>query len=142
MPERVTGLVVITYESPAALDPPPRRTRPPLSDDAEVEAEKFLSPRVSDGAWDGSANSNASRADSTDRPSLVDLATVRSGTPPFDLSSLRVPSIYVHGDMYAPEYYRALSAGLEALNPIDRRGRAATTPATARTFQSPINSPR
>lgn len=115
MPERV-GLVV-NYESPLPWILRRDVTRPPLSDDAKVEAERFFRRVMSDTAWDKLSDVQRESRRLDGPALLVDLATVQSATAPFDLSLLRVPATYAHGDLPAPEYYRALSAAIEGVNP-------------------------
>jgi len=41
-----------------------------------------------------------------DGPALFDdLSSLRAKTPPFDLASLKVPTVYVYGDSRAPDFY-------------------------------------
>ncbi len=117
--------LVITYETPMPWILRRNGTGQPLGEDSELEAEKFFQRFVSEGAWDRlSELERESRR--RDGPALVvDLASLRAGTPLFDIASLKVPSVYVYGDRYALEFYRSLSAELAALNPLIR-GREVT----------------
>lgn len=110
--------IVVNYESP--LPWVLRRTNHhlPLSDDPAMVAESFFRRVVSDRAWErlGEAQRESRRLDGATL--LNDLRTVRSEKSPFDLSTLKVPSTYVHGDGYGADYFRALSAALIELNPL------------------------
>jgi pimeloyl-ACP methyl ester carboxylesterase len=117
-PSRVD--LVINYESPAPWVLCRRDTRPPLTDDSPAEVERFFRRIVSDAAWDhlSEAQRESRRHDG---PALLsDLATVRSERPPFNLADLRVPATYAYGTGHevAASYFRALAAGMHALNPL------------------------
>jgi len=110
---------VVNYEAPlpSVLSRP--RFRRSLTDDPRAEAERFFRRVMFNGAWERlSEPQRESRR--LDGPALlVDLATVRRSSAPFDLASLRVPATYAYGDGDAAslEYYRALSAMLVQVSP-------------------------
>jgi pimeloyl-ACP methyl ester carboxylesterase len=112
--------LIVTYEAPLPWILRRNGTGPPLSDDPGLEAEKFFRRVVSDGAWERlSERERDSRR--RDGPALVDdLAGLHSAPPPFDIASLRVPAVYVYGDILAPDFYRTLSAELAIINPLIR----------------------
>jgi pimeloyl-ACP methyl ester carboxylesterase len=110
--------IVINYESPLPWIVRRSNVHAMLGDDPAAEAERFFRRVVSDRAWErlGEPQRESRRLDGATL--LNDLRTVRSETSPFDLSTLKVPSTYVHGDGYGADYYRALSAALVELNPL------------------------
>lgn len=110
--------LVITYEAPLPWIRKRNGTRTPVGDDPPLEAEKFFRRIVSDGAWE---RLNELERDSRrrDGPALVDdLKNLRAATPPFDITALKVPAVYVYGDILAPTFYRSLSADLTSMNPM------------------------
>lgn len=109
--------LVITYEAPLPWIMRRSGTGLPMGDDPRLEAERFFRRIVSDAAWERlSALERDSRR--RDGPALVsDLASLRSPTPPFDIAALNVPSVYVYGDILAPDFYRSLSSELTRINP-------------------------
>jgi pimeloyl-ACP methyl ester carboxylesterase len=112
--------LVITFEAPLRWILRRDETREPLGDDPQLEAEKFFRRIVSDSAWERlSELERDSRR--RDGPALVnDLSSLRAMTPPFDVASLKVPTVYVYGDSRAPDFYRSLSAELASVNPLIR----------------------
>jgi pimeloyl-ACP methyl ester carboxylesterase len=109
--------LVVNYESPLPWILRRGGIHHIASDDPAMEAERFFRRVVSDRAWErlGEAQRESRRLDG--ETLLNDLRIVRNETPPFDLSTLRVPATYVHGDGNGAEYYRALSEALVELNP-------------------------
>lgn len=110
--------IVVNYESPLPWILRRSNLHPILSDDPAIEAERFFRRVVSDRAWErlGEAQRESRRLDGATL--LNDLRTVRNEKSPFDLSSLKVPSTYAHGDGYGGDYFRALGAVLVELNPL------------------------
>jgi pimeloyl-ACP methyl ester carboxylesterase len=116
IPESVR--IVVNYESPLPWILRRSSIHSILSDEPALEAERFFRRVVSDSAWErlGEAQRQSRRLDGATL--LNDLHTVRSEKSPFDLSTLKVPSTYAHGDGYGADYFRALSAALIELNPL------------------------
>jgi pimeloyl-ACP methyl ester carboxylesterase len=112
--------LVITYEAPMPWILRRDGTAQPLGDDPQLEAEKFFRRIVSDGAWDRlSELERDSRR--RDGPALFgDLSSLRAMVPLYDVASLKVPAVYVYGDILAPDFYRSLSAELASRNPLIR----------------------
>jgi pimeloyl-ACP methyl ester carboxylesterase len=110
--------IVVNYESPLPWILRRSNIHSVLGDDPALEAERFFRRVVSDRAWErlGEAQRESRRMDGATL--LNDLRTVRSEKSPFDLSTLKVPSTYVHGDGYGADYFRALSEALIELNPL------------------------
>jgi pimeloyl-ACP methyl ester carboxylesterase len=110
--------LVITYEAPLPWIRRRNGTGQRLGADPQLEAEKFFRRIVSDSAWERlSAQQRDSRR--RDGPALVsDLSSLRSPTPLFDIASLKVPAVYVYGDVLAPDFYRSLSADLASISPL------------------------
>jgi pimeloyl-ACP methyl ester carboxylesterase len=110
--------VVITYEAPLPWILRRDGSRGALGGDPSEEAERFFRRVVSDGAWErlSEAERDSRRRDG---PALVDdLVGLHGPTPPFDVTQLKTPTIYVYGDVQNPIFYRSLSSELEMLNPI------------------------
>jgi pimeloyl-ACP methyl ester carboxylesterase len=109
--------LIVNYESPMAWVLPREGFRPPLSDDASAEAERFFRRIMSDRAWDrlGEAQRGSRRLDGP--ALLVDLATVRRREAPCDVATLKVPFTYVYGDGTQAHYYRELAKELSVVNP-------------------------
>ena len=109
--------LVVNFESPLPWILRRQSSRPPLSDDARHEAERFFRHVVSTKAWDRlSEHQQESRR--LDGPALLrDLATVQLSEAPFDLEALRVPATYAYGDGVLVDYYRALAVELVKVNP-------------------------
>lgn len=110
--------LVINYESPYPWILRRPSSRPPLSDDARAEAERFFRRVVSDRAWDRLSEEQQESRRKDGPTLLLDLATIQSDDAPYDLSTIRVPSTYVHGDGVLADYYRRLAEELAALNPL------------------------
>ncbi|HVA53621.1 MAG TPA: alpha/beta fold hydrolase [Acidimicrobiales bacterium] len=109
--------LVVNFESPLPWILRRASSRPPLTDDARHEAERFFRRVVSPKAWDRlSEHQRESRR--LDGPALLrDLATVQRSEEPFDIAALHVPATYAHGDGVLADYYRALSVELSRVNP-------------------------
>jgi pimeloyl-ACP methyl ester carboxylesterase len=79
---------------------------PPLSDNPEEEAERFFGRMVGESSWarlteDGRAQRRA------DGPALVaDLRGMRGESPPFDVTSLDVPSVFGRGGPASAAHHR------------------------------------
>jgi pimeloyl-ACP methyl ester carboxylesterase len=112
--------LVVTYEAPLPWILRRNGTGTPMGDDAQFEAERFFRRVVSDAAWERlSELERDSRR--RDGPALVnDLNSLHAPTPPFDIATLKVPAVYVYGDVLAPDFYRALSDELSSINPLIR----------------------
>jgi pimeloyl-ACP methyl ester carboxylesterase len=111
--------LVITYEAPLPWILERNGSGSPPNDDPELEAERFFRRIVSDSVWERlSELERDSRR--RDGPALVDDLSALHGTPPFDVAALKVPAIYVYGDVREPEFYRTLSAELASVNPLIR----------------------
>ena len=110
--------IVVNYESPLPWVLRRSNVHAILSDDPAFEAERFFRRVVSDRAWEklGEPQRESRRLDGATL--LSDLRTVRDEKAPFDLSTMKVPSTYVHGDGFGADYYRALSTALVELNPL------------------------
>jgi len=109
---------VIVYEAPLPWVRHRESSRTILSDDPQYEAEVFFRRMVSNRAWERLSDLEQ-QSRRLDGPALYsDLALLRNGATPFDLSQLEVPTIYAHGDAYHLEYYRALCQDLREMNPL------------------------
>jgi pimeloyl-ACP methyl ester carboxylesterase len=110
--------LVVNYESPLPWVLRRSNVHAILGDDPAMEAERFFRRVVSDQAWErlGEPQRESRRLDGATL--LNDLRIVRNEKAPFDLTALKVPSTYVHGDGYGAEYFRELSAALVELNPL------------------------
>lgn len=101
--------LVVAYESPLPWVLPREHSRPVLGEDPREEAEIFFKRMVSRSAWERLSDTEK-ESRRLDGPALLaDLRSVRAGAP-FDLSDLRVPAAYVHGDGVIAPYYRELAA--------------------------------
>jgi pimeloyl-ACP methyl ester carboxylesterase len=109
--------LVVNYESPLQWLVRRPSSHATASDDTMPVAERFFRRVVSDKAWDRlSEGQRESRR--LDGPALLrDLAIAYRHEAPYDLSLLRVPATYVHGDGVFVDYYRSVSAQLTLLNP-------------------------
>ncbi len=110
--------LVVNYESPLPWVLKRGTIHPVPDEDPGMAAERFFRRIMSDRAWErlGENQRESRRLDGATL--LNDLRTVRNENAPFDLSTLRVPTTYVHGDTYSTEYFRALSVILVELNPV------------------------
>jgi pimeloyl-ACP methyl ester carboxylesterase len=109
--------LVISYESPFPWIRARESGRPPLSEDAAQESEIFFKRMVSKGAWERLSESER-ESRRLDGPALLSDISILTQEAPFDVSALKVPTVFVHGDGPLVDYHRALSADLEALNPL------------------------
>lgn len=109
--------LVIDYESPFPWVLFRPSSRPPLTDDAGAEAERFFRRMVSNGAWERlSERERESRR--LDGPALLDdLNQLHNGRQAFDLSELRVPLAYLYGDGIIHDYYQSLCQELGTIVP-------------------------
>ncbi len=113
--------LVDVYEAPLPWILARHGERPPLGDDPRREAELFFRRIVSDAVWErlSEAERESRRHDG---PALVDDLTALRHGPPFaplvDVTALRTPTHYLHGDQRLATYYRTLGALLERVNPV------------------------
>jgi len=109
--------LVVNYESPMSWVLPREGFRPPLSDDAQAEAEGFFRRVMSDRAWErlSEAQRESRRLDGP--ALLIDLTAVRQRQVPCDLSTFPVPFTYIYGDGAQAPYYRSLALELATVNP-------------------------
>lgn len=112
--------LVVTYEAPLPWILRRHGSEAPRGHDPSLQAERFFRRVVSDGAWERlSERERDSRR--RDGPALVDdLVGLHTAPPPFDITTLKVPAVYVYGDVLAPTFYRTLSAELAVMNPLIR----------------------
>lgn len=109
--------LVVVYETPLPWILARQSSRPPLTTDAAHESEVFFKRMVSRGAWERlSEVERESRR--LDGPGLLSDLTILAQRPPFEITQLTTPCVYVHGDRVLHEYYRALSAELTRINPV------------------------
>ncbi len=108
--------LIVNYESPLPWVKFRPSSRPPLTDDARFEAEQFFRRVVSASAWERlSELERESRR--LDGPALLaDLRGLSADHVPYDLSTLKTPATYVHGDGILAPYYRSLGRALTTLN--------------------------
>ncbi|MHB8380537.1 MAG: alpha/beta fold hydrolase [Acidimicrobiales bacterium] len=109
--------LVVNFESPLPWILRRESTRPPLTDDARHEAERFFRRVVSTKAWDRLSEYQRESRRLDGLALLRDLATVQRDEAPFDLATLRVPATYAYGDGVLADYYRALAGELVKVNP-------------------------
>lgn len=110
--------LVVTYEAPLPWIRRRNGTGTPTLEDPQLEAERFFRRIVSDSAWErlSEVERDSRRRDG---PALVDdLKSLHAAAAPFDIATLKVPAVYVYGDILAPDFYRSLSAELALLNPL------------------------
>jgi pimeloyl-ACP methyl ester carboxylesterase len=112
--------LVVTYEAPMPWVLRRYGSRETLGADPQFEAEKFFRRIVSDAAWDRLSELERDSRRRDGAALFDDLLTLRSGVAPFDIATLRVPAVYVYGDILAPDFYRSLSVTLASLNPLIR----------------------
>ena len=114
-PDHVCQLVV--YEAPLNWVLERDGVPPSIGVDPAKEAELFFKRMVSPAVWErlSPAERESRRLDG---PALVaDLAIVRSEIP-FDVASIRVPTLYAYGEWERTPYYRSLTERLAELNPL------------------------
>jgi pimeloyl-ACP methyl ester carboxylesterase len=79
---------------------------PPVSDNAGEEAEQFFTRMVGEGAWERLTESGRAER-RADGPALVaDLRSMRREVPPFDVTALRVPSVFGRGGPSSAPHHR------------------------------------
>ncbi|HUV57687.1 MAG TPA: alpha/beta hydrolase [Acidimicrobiales bacterium] len=112
--------LVIAYESPLPWILHRPSSRPPMTDDAPAEAERFFRRMVSNGAWER-LNERERESRRLDGPALLaDLGGLHDGGQPYDLAELKVPFYYLYGDGIIHDYYEALCAELAKVAPTVR----------------------
>lgn len=115
-PETIRG--VGAYEPPLPwMEWWPRRSgRDIASEDTADFAESFFRRVVSDGAWERlSEHARAERR--ADGPALVaEMADLRSGGAPFDISALAVPAVLGRGELSIPHHRRSVDALKEMIH--------------------------
>ncbi len=97
------------YEPPLPwMDWWPRRVRSAAEEDPGVFAESFFRRLVGDAGWERLTD-QARAARRADGPALVaELTDLRSGAPPFDPASLRVPVVLGRGELSLDHHRRAI----------------------------------
>ena len=113
-PEKVD--LVVTYESPTPWVLHRELNRPPLTDDARYEAEHFFTRMVSRKIWDRLSEEERESRRLDGEGLLSDLRELRYNAP-FDITELKTPSAYIHGDGIIGEYYIALCKELNKVVP-------------------------
>ena len=113
-PEKVD--LVVTYESPAPWVLHRELNRPALTDDARYEAEHFFTRMVSRKIWDRLSEEERESRRLDGEGLLSDLQELRYNAP-FDITELKTPSAYIHGDGIIGEYYIALCKELNKVVP-------------------------
>jgi pimeloyl-ACP methyl ester carboxylesterase len=106
------------FEAVGAFEPPmpwlgfrrdrdePVRPWPPVSNDPGEEAERFFSRMVSPGAWSRLTEEGrqARRADGL--ALIADLGSFRREAPPFEVTALRVPTVFGMGGSATQPHHR------------------------------------
>ena len=115
--EPTLSQLVIVYETPLPWILARQSSRPPLTIDGALEVENFFKRMVSRGAWERLSDSER-QSRRLDGPGLLSDLTILTTHPPFEITQLTTPCVYVHGDRARPEYHRALSAELSHINPM------------------------
>jgi pimeloyl-ACP methyl ester carboxylesterase len=110
--------LVINYESPYPWVLPRQSSAPELSDNPEVEAERFFRRMVSNSAWERLSEIERDSRRRDGRALLNDLQVLRSGRVEVDLTQLRRPMTYIYGDGAIMKYYAALAETLRSLNSL------------------------
>jgi len=113
-PEKVD--LVVTYESPTPWVLHRELNRPALTDDARYEAEHFFTRMVSRKIWDRLSEEERESRRLDGEGLLSDLRELRYDAP-FDITELKTPSAYIHGDGIIGEYYIALCKELNKVIP-------------------------
>jgi len=108
--------LVVTYESPTPWVLHRELNRPPLTDDARYEAEHFFTRMVSRKIWDRLSEEQRESRRLDGDGLLSDLRELRYDAP-FDITELKAPSAYIHGDGIIGEYYIALCEELNRIAP-------------------------
>jgi len=111
-------LAVGAYEPPMPwLDWWPRRgVREQAHEGPEEQAESFFRRVVSDEAWERLPEHARAERRADGLALVSELAALRSGKAPFDLSELAVPAVLGRGELSIPHHRRAVDA-LQALIP-------------------------
>ena len=115
--EPALSQLVIVYETPLPWILARQSSRPPLTTDAALEVENFFKRMVSRGAWERLSDTER-QSRRLDGPGLLSDLTILTMHPPFEITQLTTPCVYVYGDRTLTEYHRALSAELSRINPI------------------------
>ena len=109
--------LVLTYESPAPWVLHRELNRAPLTDDARYEVEYFFTRMVSRKIWDRLSEEERESRLLDGEGLLSDLSALRTNEAPFDITALKTPSAYIHGDGIIGEYYIALCQELNKIVP-------------------------
>ena len=109
--------LVVTYESPTPWVLHRELNRAPLTDDARYEVEYFFTRMVSRKIWDRLSEEERESRLLDGEGLLSDLTALRTNEAPFDITSLKTPSAYIHGDGIIGEYYIALCQELNRIVP-------------------------
>jgi len=109
--------LVVTYESPTPWVLHRELNRAPLTDDARYEVEYFFTRMVSRKIWDQLSEEERESRLLDGEGLLSDLTALRTNEAPFDITKLKTPSAYIHGDGIIGEYYIALCKELNRIVP-------------------------
>jgi len=109
--------LVVTYESPTPWVLHRELNRAPLTDDARYEVEYFFTRMVSRKIWDRLSKEERESRLLDGEGLLSDLTALRTNEAPFDITKLKTPSAYIHGDGIIGEYYIALCKELNRIVP-------------------------
>ena len=109
--------LVVTYESPTPWVLHRELNRAPLTDDARYEVEYFFTRMVSRKIWDRLSEEERESRLLDGEGLLSDLTALRTNEAPFDITKLKTPSAYIHGDGIIGEYYIALCKELNRIVP-------------------------
>lgn len=109
--------LVVTYESPTPWVLHRELNRAPLTDDARYEVEYFFTRMVSRKIWDRLSEEERESRLLDGEGLLSDLTALRTNEAPFDITKLKTPSAYIHGDGIIGEYYIALCRELNRIVP-------------------------
>jgi len=109
--------LVVTYESPTPWVLHRELNRAQLTDDARYEVEYFFTRMVSRKIWDRLSEEERESRLLDGEGLLSDLTALRTNEAPFDITKLKTPSAYIHGDGIIGEYYIALCKELNRIVP-------------------------
>jgi len=109
--------LVVTYESPTPWVLHRELNRAPLTGDARYEVEYFFTRMVSRKIWDRLSEEERESRLLDGEGLLSDLTALRTNEAPFDITKLKTPSAYIHGDGIIGEYYIALCKELNRIVP-------------------------
>ena len=109
--------LVVTYESPTPWVLHRELNRAPLTDDAHYEVEYFFTRMVSRKIWDRLSEEERESRLLDGEGLLSDLTALRTNEAPFDITMLKTPSAYIHGDGIIGDYYIALCQELNRIVP-------------------------